>query len=349
MSYKLVDLCFQIPGLKLGEQAVLMAICRHADNKTHDCYPSREVIARLARLDVRQVQRLIPILVEKGFINRTVGGKGRAMRSQYLVQVDYINTLRSKGDTTLLDEHGEEDEPLQGDNTPPLRAEPREAFGPPLGDIDDTLRETFVHSKGDIECSLNKKNLSLIGHKESVSESVTFALTPVEILSAKAEKKAPDARTKPFREALKKYYTEKAKMAMGWDEREGKQLSAFLAAYPSLTIDNWQTILEHRAHSEAVTHSQRACYWLARAADYLNSPLDRYNKPCNGENTNGNGKRTRNFSDIIDTGRDALELLEGVDPPAYLGGGGTKARTTAGQICEGVLDPVMGADTRRDR
>ena len=60
-------------------------------------------------------------------------------------------------------------------------------------------------------------------------------------------------------------------------------------------------------------------------------------------------KLTRNFADIVETSRGTVELVKGVDPPAYLGGGGTKARTTAEQICEGVLDPVMGADTRRDR
>ena len=75
MSYKLVDLCFDIPGLKLGEQSVLMAICRHADNKTHDCYPSREAIAAIARLEVRQVARVIPSLIEKGLISRD-SGKG---------------------------------------------------------------------------------------------------------------------------------------------------------------------------------------------------------------------------------------------------------------------------------
>jgi hypothetical protein len=60
MSYKLVDLCFHIPNLTTSEQAVLQAICKQADNKTHDCYPSRQVIAGFARLEVRQVQRIIP-------------------------------------------------------------------------------------------------------------------------------------------------------------------------------------------------------------------------------------------------------------------------------------------------
>jgi DNA-binding MarR family transcriptional regulator len=112
VSYKLVDLCFDIPGLKLGEQSVLMAICRHASNKTYDCYPSREVIASLARMNVRQVARIIPALVEKGLITRD-SGKGRKS-TNYTVTVDTIRQLIGSQDIKPPQEEEDEDQSEHG-------------------------------------------------------------------------------------------------------------------------------------------------------------------------------------------------------------------------------------------
>ena len=98
MSYKLVDLCFDIPGLVGSEHLVLSAICRYADNATHECYPSREVISEASRLKVRQVGRVLSSLVAKGLITY-VAGKGRK-RNSYTVQVELIRGLIRSGDIT---------------------------------------------------------------------------------------------------------------------------------------------------------------------------------------------------------------------------------------------------------
>jgi len=57
-------------------------------------------------------------------------------------------------------------------------------------------------------------------------------------------------------------------------------------------------------------------------------------------------KLTRNFADIVETSRGTVELVKGVDPPAYLGGGGSQTRTTIGQVRECAHGPVLGANTQ---
>ena len=96
MSFRLVDLILDVPGLSQSEQSVMIAICRYAHNDTHDCYPSRALLAEVSRLQERQVQRIIPTLIEKGYVSRTMG-KGRTS-SRYTVQVSFLKELISRGD-----------------------------------------------------------------------------------------------------------------------------------------------------------------------------------------------------------------------------------------------------------
>jgi hypothetical protein len=94
MSSRLIGLIFDVPGLTMGQQSVLIAICRHADSYKHNCCLSREVIASESRMTARQVTRIIPTLVETGCIT-VVSGKGRAS-SAYTVQVDFIKVRSPK-------------------------------------------------------------------------------------------------------------------------------------------------------------------------------------------------------------------------------------------------------------
>jgi hypothetical protein len=174
MSYKLVDLCFHIPSLTTSEQAVLQAICKHADNKTHDCYPSRQVIAGFARLEVRQVQRIIPILVDKGLITRE-SGKGRKP-SSYIVRLDQILRLIGSEDIkTPLQEEGEPDN-HSGDIVSPQSDFSVVTLTPSLGRHKDSSEETLAPSCEDIDASLYRKNLSVISQSISQEQSVTLSV-----------------------------------------------------------------------------------------------------------------------------------------------------------------------------
>lgn len=60
-----------------------------------------------ARLQERQVQRIIPTLIDRGFITRNVG-KGRSA-SKYVVQVAFIKELIRKGDIETPQEEEKEE------------------------------------------------------------------------------------------------------------------------------------------------------------------------------------------------------------------------------------------------
>jgi len=120
MSSRLVDLIFDIPGLKLGQLTVLMSICRHAHSRKHNGCMSRDVIAAESRMTARQVTRIMPTLVKAGYIT-VVCGKGRAS-SVYTVQVDFIKSEIAKDriKTRQLSKVGRETDSLRSDIGTPL-------------------------------------------------------------------------------------------------------------------------------------------------------------------------------------------------------------------------------------
>lgn len=166
----------------------------------------------------------------------------------------------------------------------------------------------------------------------------TLALTSIEVHAGVLElaerdliqKKITDPRNKPFREALRKYYEQSAKMAMTWGGSEGKHFSEFLAANPLLTFADFETILDHRARS-AVTHSERPRKWLPNATSYLNGPLDRYNKPLGGS-INGKPEQTLSSAQRLHEkiSRDAM------GQPDVSGGGIDETRTIVGRLHSGT-------------
>ena len=94
MSSRLVDLILDVPGLTMGQQSMLISICRHADSYKHNCCLSREVIAIESRMTTRQVTRIVPTLVKAGYII-FVSGRGKAS-SVYTVQADFIKSEIAK-------------------------------------------------------------------------------------------------------------------------------------------------------------------------------------------------------------------------------------------------------------
>lgn len=66
--------------------------------------------------------------------------------------------------------------------------------------------------------------------------------------------------------------------------------------------------------------------------------------PPAGGKTNVRSKENERITTISQTSREALDILSGMDTPAYLGGGGTKARSAAGLFLEGA----HGADMAKN-
>ena len=104
-----------VPGLKAGQLSVLMAICRHAHSRKHNCCMSRDIIAAQSRMTARQVTRIVPTLVKAGYIT-VVSGRGRAS-SVYTVQVDFIKSEIAKDriETRQLSKKARETASLRSD------------------------------------------------------------------------------------------------------------------------------------------------------------------------------------------------------------------------------------------
>ena len=58
-------------GLKSRDLAVYFCLCRHADNKSGTCYPSRSKIAHECGISgAETVDRALKVLIEKGLIEK---------------------------------------------------------------------------------------------------------------------------------------------------------------------------------------------------------------------------------------------------------------------------------------
>lgn len=62
------DSIWSHPNLTATERLVALAICRHHNEKTGQCNPSQERLARLTGLTDRSVRKVIATLRAKGFI-----------------------------------------------------------------------------------------------------------------------------------------------------------------------------------------------------------------------------------------------------------------------------------------
>jgi hypothetical protein len=90
------------------------------------------------------------------------------------------------------------------------------------------------------------------------------------------------------------------------------------------------------AHSDKCSQSvngskQRIARWLGKEQD-------------KGGNTNGRSKENERITTIAQTNREALDLLSGMDTPAYLGGRSAQAGSPNGHL----LESANGADVAKD-
>ena len=77
MSYRAMDLVYDMEVADPVAKFVLLTIAKHADEKMQ-CFPSMDRLASLTGLSPRTVQRKITALRKDGFLsvsNRSVGGK----------------------------------------------------------------------------------------------------------------------------------------------------------------------------------------------------------------------------------------------------------------------------------
>jgi hypothetical protein len=118
MNCRAVRLIFEVPGLSVWEFVVLCAIARTVDNRDFIGHPSIETIAQYAHISLRQVQRTLPLLVERGLISRTTQGRGKGWNNVFQVELDTLRSLIKKdAQQSLISQPVEDrDNPSRGDS-----------------------------------------------------------------------------------------------------------------------------------------------------------------------------------------------------------------------------------------
>lgn len=78
----------------------------------------------------------------------------------------------------------------------------------------------------------------------------------------------PDPRFFPFRLAFDGYFKRKNNVPAPWDEKEASNLSRWLKKNPTITLEQWNEILAHRAESP-VNHATELSVWIGKALTWL--------------------------------------------------------------------------------
>lgn len=134
--------------------------------------------------------------------------------------------------------------------------------------------------------------------------SLSLTTSKKKVQKPSRDKREPDPRHVPFREACEAYANFK-RVTFAWDASEAKQLSLILAAAPELTLETFQACLNNRARSPAVIHSDRPRVWLANILSFEHSAKNQFNQPEGTSNGTFKGKTAQS----IDAARQAIAII----------------------------------------
>jgi hypothetical protein len=322
------------------ETLLLVAIAEHASDDGY-AWPGIAKIAHRTRRHERHVIRLIKKLALDGWIVTLPKSAGESKKG-----TAYQFNMTKIADRESHDIQIAHEKEVRVENKRRKRESGDIQIAPDKsGDISGNFQMTFPKSQvtfepfsGDISVLpiLKNRHRTVI---EEPSEEPSLALTSIEVHAGDFQltengpllpkKNTSDPRNKTFKEALNTYYQQAAKMAPTWDGSDAKHFSDFLTANPLLTIDDFQTILTHRAMSDVV-HTERPRKWLANATSYLNGPLDRYNKPTNGGNTHGKPERGKKVFSNFQRLNERLNRQDAVAERALGSGGFDEAEPPTG-------------------
>lgn len=87
----------------------------------------------------------------------------------------------------------------------------------------------------------------------------------------RSREEKPDPRFTPFRVAFDAYFQNKNHVPAPWDGKEAANLSRWLKKNPTITPEQWDEILEHRAESP-VNHATELSVWIGKAITWLTKP-----------------------------------------------------------------------------
>jgi hypothetical protein len=92
---------------------------------------------------------------------------------------------------------------------------------------------------------------------------------------------AADARAAEFKAAFQDTFAVENSIPAPWDAKEATNLKKFLAANPTIVLEQWRRILYHRSISP-INHKASLSVWISRALAWLDAPADEWGKPLKG-------------------------------------------------------------------
>ena len=135
-----------------------------------------------------------------------------------------------------------------------------------------------------------EKTLVLTGEPVRTAEEERLADSRVRPLFTKKGSKGSDPRHAACKSVLDSFWARHNTLPMPWSGKEAKHLSSVLSANPSLSVEQFEQILENRSASE-VNHSEGPGIFLLNITKYANGPLDRYGKPLGRSARLSNGEQ----------------------------------------------------------
>gem|GEM_PF-5966573 len=157
-------------------------------------------------------------------------------------------------------------------------------------------------------------------------------------IRAKAQTKAKATAPADLRHTLCRLaivaYAKFKGVVLPWDGSEARALSLLLQSAPELTLQRFQTCLNHRAHSPGTSHGERPRLWLPHITRYQDGPLNQFGKTGDAR---GNGNFKGKTESSLDAAQQALAVIAGREASGYYEAAGQVGRATTGEARPGRL------------
>lgn len=279
---------------KLGNstaKGILILLADHS-NSSGFSFPSIETIADRAELSKRQVLRVIQVFQEIGLVERKKV-KGQNYKHSFQINLSLLETdLKSKFKAAFKSAQKKSvSETPSADTGKNVSATPK--------DVSETQKSVSETLPPDplLGRTINEPSGNLLPKDKPSVLSDSPDDAPGEEPPKEDPPKQEFTKTHLFRLDFDKYFQYKNGAPAPWDKKEASRLSNWIKANPTITQEQWLTILRNRARSP-VGHAKPLSVWVGVALGWLQGPADDWGKAIKIGATNGNvptGKADRNL------------------------------------------------------
>jgi hypothetical protein len=299
--------------LSFFEASLYVFVMMEANPATGLCYGSAGLFAAIYGISPRTCRDALEKLEQKGYLRRfpTRGKHGSypILINKFLCSVGamkgmYVNSLKSEGYSKIYYERR-----------------------------DDGVNDGAA-----------------AGVNESVNESAGSKILDTREEKLETKKQKPTAKVKPlpderfgdFRNDFETAYKFINKIPAPWDATEATRLSRWLKKNPTITREQWQSILKNRKASAGVNHKAELSQWLKYALSWLDGQADKWGNPINqsgGNNAtvpNGTGNQ---LVGVLERTLNRRQRQRVADQDGDLPAGVEVGRDDAGSI-HGVSGPL---------